>query len=244
MNPKPVSRKSQGREGVKISRLSRFHPFSLLILMTIHLLVAPDSQAMEKTKHILLLGASVGKAWQIENLPQRANIKGYRFEYVGEYNFDKTEALRKILARKENRPEAIFIKECAAYFPGDLPLYQKLMIGWVKECRAVGVTPIPTTVVPVIRDRSFVTQIKDLIKRLIGRPTSDLRLTSIIKYNDWVKTYAQKEALAVLDLEAPLRVNPNDRSLRLDLHSGDGLHLNAKAYAILDQAVIQSLQSF
>ena len=214
---------------------------TFLILLTILILVSQDSQAMEKTKHILLLGASVGNSWQIENLPQRTNIKGYRFEYVGEYKFDKTEALRKILARKENRPEAIFIKECAAYFPGDLPLYQKLMTGWVKECRAGGVIPIPTTVVPVIRDNSFKTKIKDIVKRIIGRSPHDLRLTSIIKYNDWVKTYAQKEGLAVLDLEAPLRVSPSDRSLRLDLHSGDGLHLNAKAYAILDQTVIQSL---
>ena len=97
--------------------------------------------------------------------------------------------------------------------------------------------PIPTTVVPVIRDESFKTRIKDIIKRLIGRPTSDARLTGILAYNDWVKSYAQKEGLVVLDLEAPLRVSNSDRSLRKDLHSGDGLHLNAKAYALLDPIV-------
>lgn len=199
----------------------------------------PEVNAMEKNKHILLLGASVGKAWTFEGLPKRQNLKGYQFEYIGEYNFDKTRALKEILARKDNKPTAVLIKECAAYFPGDLAQYQKLMIGWIKECRTAGVTPIPTTVVPVIKDNSFVTKIKDIIKRIIGRSPHDLRLTSIQKYNDWIKSFAQKEGLLVFDLEAPLRVGAEDRSLRLDLHSGDGLHLNAKAYGILDKAMAE-----
>ena len=82
---------------------------------------------MEKPKHVLLLGASVGKAWEIEGLSRRLGLKDYRFEYVGKYDFDKTDALKAILARKENRPDAVFIKECAAYFPGDLEKYKKLM---------------------------------------------------------------------------------------------------------------------
>jgi hypothetical protein len=206
------------------------------------LLVQTEVSGMEKAKHVLLLGASVGKAWEIEGLSQRLGLKDYRFEYVGKYDFDKTDALKAILARKENRPDAVFIKECAAYFPGDLDKYKKLMEGWVKECRSAGVTPIPTTVVPVIRDESLKTRIKDIIKRLIGRPTSEARLTGILAYNDWIKSYARQEGLMVLDLEAPLRVSENDRSLRKDLHSGDGLHLNAKAYVLLD-SIVQSVLS-
>lgn len=72
---------------------------------------------------------------------------------------------------------------------------------------------------------------------MIGRSPHDLRLTSILKYNDWIRAYAQKEGLVFFDLEAPLRISPEDRSLRLDLHSGDGLHLNSKAYGILDKAM-------
>ncbi len=197
---------------------------------------------MDQPKHIVLLGASVGKAWQIEDLPNRFPVPGYRFEYVGKYAFDKSEALREILDRKQGRPDAIFIKECAAYFPGDLPRFQGLMKHWVKECRQAGVVPIPTTVVPVIRDRSFVTAAKDLVKRIIGRPLSTARLHAILQFNDWIKSYAGEEGLAVLDLEAPLRTSAEDRSLRLDLHKGDGLHLNANAYALLDQIVVPSLE--
>jgi hypothetical protein len=219
---------------------------------------------MQKPQHIVLLGASVGKAWNIESLPWRVsqsnpsnssnpsnptnlkNSSNYRFEYVGKYQFDKTEALQEILNRKENKPDAIFIKECAAYFPSNLSQYQELMKRWVSQCRRARVIPIPTTVVPVTKDPPLKTRLKDLIKWVIGRPTygpvHTSRLTGILEYNDWIKSFAQKENLIVLDLETPLHVSNKDRSLRLDLHSGDGLHLNEKAYAILDKIVIPILE--
>ena len=66
---------------------------------------------MKKEKHVVLLGASVGHAWKIEALPDRLTLsestQAYRFEFVGEYAFDKTEALNKILQRKQNRPDVI-----------------------------------------------------------------------------------------------------------------------------------------
>ena len=199
---------------------------------------------MTKKKHVVLLGASVGQAWSIEALPDRvAAAQGYRFEYVGEYAFDKTEALRKILQRKENRPDAILIKECAAYFPGDLRQYQELMKEWVKKCRQAKVIPIPTTVVPVVstKNKLMKDRLKDFIKTLLGRPTTATQLEGIFRYNDWIREYAAQEGLTVLDLEAPLRTSQDDRSLRVDLHSGDGLHLNSTAYENLDTIVVPTL---
>jgi hypothetical protein len=199
---------------------------------------------MTKKKHVVLLGASVGQAWNIEALPDRvAAAQGYRFEYVGEYAFDKTEALMKILQRKQNKPDAILIKECAAYFPGDLGQYQELMKGWIKECRKAGVVPVPTTVVPVVssKNKPWKDRLKDFIKTMLGRPTTATQLEGIFRYNDWIKEYAMQEGLTVLDLEAPLRTSQDDRSLRVDLHSGDGLHLNSRAYAMLDAIVVPTL---
>jgi len=199
---------------------------------------------MTKKKHVVLLGASVGQAWKIEALPDRvAAAQGYRFEYVGEYAFDKTEALMKILQRKQNKPDAILIKECAAYFPGDLGQYQELMKGWIKECRKAGVVPVPTTVVPVVssKNKPWKDRLKDFIKTMLGRPTTATQLEGIFRYNDWIKEYAMQEGLTVLDLEAPLRTSQDDRSLRVDLHSGDGLHLNSRAYAMLDAIVVPTL---
>lgn len=219
----------------------------ILILLGPGISGEDEVHGMAVKKHVVLLGASVGKEWKIESLPERLKqagpVQGYHFEYVGEYAFDKTEALMKILQGTQNRPDAIFIKECAAYFPGDLRQYQELMKGWVKECKKVGVIPIPTTVVPVVssKNKSIKERGKDFIKFLIGRPTTAFQLEGIFQYNDWIRQYASQEGLTVLDLEGPLRTSQKDRSLRIDLHSGDGLHLNAKAYEILDSIVIPTL---
>jgi len=241
-----------GKFMVRVARQGKKSRCPLIVsaLATIAFLVvsmgpfSDEVYGMTKKKHVVLLGASVGQAWSIEALPDRvAAAQGYRFEYVGEYAFDKTEALRKILQRKENRPDAILIKECAAYFPGDLRRYQELLKEWVKECRKAKVIPIPTTVVPVIstKNKPMKDRLKDFIKTLLGRPTTATQLEGIFRYNDWIREYAAQEGLTVLDLEAPLRTSQDDRSLRVDLHSGDGLHLNSTAYEILDTIVVPTL---
>ena len=241
-----------GKFMVRVARQGKKSRCPLIVsaLATIAFLVvsmgpfSDEVYGMTKKKHVVLLGASVGQAWSIEALPDRvAAAQGYRFEYVGEYAFDKTEALRKILQRKENRPDAILIKECAAYFPGDLRRYQELLKEWVKECRKAKVIPIPTTVVPVIstKNKPMKDRLKDFIKTLLGRPTTATQLEGIFRYNDWVREYTAQEGLTVLDLEVPLRTSQDDRSLRVDLHSGDGLHLNSTAYEILDTIVVPTL---
>ena len=63
----------------------------------------------------------------------------------------------------------------------------------------------------------------------------------IIEYNDWIKSYTEKENIPCLDLEAALRISSNDRALRHDLAAPDGLHLNKKAYTVLDQWLLDNL---
>jgi lysophospholipase L1-like esterase len=201
--------------------------------------------AVTKKKHVVLLGASVGHAWDIASLPERLNqgksAQGYTFEFVGDYQFDKTQTLKDLLQRKQNKPDAIILKECAAYYPGDLNRYQELMKGWIKDCKDARVVPVPTTVVPVAKATSMKNIAKDLIRPLLGKATSSARLESLLQYNDWIRAYAKQEGLTVLDLEETLRTSEADRRLRVDLHSGDGLHLNAQAYTLLDRIVIPTL---
>ncbi len=190
-------------------------------------------------KHILLLGASVGGGWKIEGFPQRSGNDHYAFEYVhGGSSFDKSRELRKILQRTGNRPDAIFLKECAAYFPGDLESYKTLMIGWIRECREAGIVPIPTTVVPVTLFHAYKKFGIDILKLRnpfrYGIPFAQRRLKAILAYNDWIRDYCLQSGLVLLDLEAALRKSPKNRSLRSGLARVDGLHLKPKAYVYLD----------
>jgi len=214
---------------------------------------------MQKPKHIVLLGASVGKAWNIESLPNRIrqsntnnssnpinpkNLINYRFEYVGEYQFDKSKALQQILQRKENRPDAVLLKECAVYFPGDNAEYRNLIKSWVAECQKKGVTPVLVTVAPVREPTIWKLQYwKNIVKKVVypNKPTVEVRLRDLTAFNDWIRRYALEQKLQLLDLEKALRVSESDRHLRVDLDGGDGLHLNQEAYALLDQIVLPTL---
>jgi len=189
-------------------------------------------------RHIVLLGASVGNAWNVGELPSRVGNDDYVFEYVGEYHFDKTAKLAEILARAQ-KPDAIILKECAAYFPGDLAAYQRSIRDWVARCRAAGVVPILATTVPVVKSYPVRILVLELLHGRLEYPSK--AFPAIIAYNDWIRSYAASEGLVVLDLEAALRTSDRDRHLRGSYARRDGLHLNERAYRALDAIMIPTV---
>ena len=216
--------------------------FAILILLLGGVIMAKhitfSGEKMSQAKRILLLGASVGQAWKIEEWPQRMQNRKFTFESISVYKFDKTEALDEILMRPKRKfrltrtylkgfflplpkqPDVIIIKECSGYFPGNQKQFKSLIKKWITQCKTAGIRPIVTTVVPITAELS---------KRIPGK------LEAIIAYNNWVKEYTRETGIGCLDLEAPLRINETNRALREDLTIGDGSHLNKKAYEILDK---------
>ena len=197
-----------------------------------------------KVKHIVLVGASVGGDWNIAELPNRIGISGYTFEYVGEYVFDKSDAVDKILKRTSNKPYAVILKECAVYFPGDFEKQKRLMQGWMEDLSKNDIVPIPATVVPVTLPHfPSVAYFKNSLKKYfpLGKIDIEKRLRYISEYNDWIRRYSKEESLPLLDLERVLRRSDTDRRLRSNLTSGDGVHLNKEAYSLLDNIVLPAL---
>lgn len=186
--------------------------------------------AAEKARRVVLVGASIGRAWHFERLNERTTIPGYRFEYIGEYAFDKGPAIQKILGGP--KPDVVMIKECGSYFPGRAEGYEARVSGWVAQLRAAGIQPVLVTVPPVAEPKSALTRLKNFVKNLIGRTTA---LEGITQYNDWLKRYAQQEGIPVFDAEAQLRRSDTERWLRDEYDKGDGLHLNETAYRVLDR---------
>lgn len=193
---------------------------------------------------VLLLGASVGQSWELQDFPKRTRDSRFEFEAVQAWQFDKTEALDEILMRPKRKfkptktylkgffkpapikPDIILIKECAAYFPGDMARYKSLLPNWVASIRANGRTPVLATVVPVTSDHA---------KRKPGR------IESIREFNDWIRAYAATEKLSLVDLESAIREDDKGRFLRTEYTNGDGLHLNRKAYDVLDKILLDAL---
>jgi len=198
-------------------------------------------------KHVVLLGASVGREWNISSLPERLNNQEYDFEYVGASGFDKSDTLKEIISRKEKKPDIVFLKECAAYFPGDFEHYKRLMKQWVTLCRQEDIVPIPATIIPVTRLHTVKKFMIDFVKGRNplknGNPLTHKRNASILAYNDWIKSYAIEQGLAVLDLETAVRYSETNRFLKENLAKVDGLHVNSTAYKSLDKIVIPTLES-
>lgn len=217
----------------------------LLAASTIFALSVPEGSALAagtgKTR-VLLLGASVGKSWEVSGIPRRLNDSRFEFEAVQAWQFDKTEALEEILMRPKRkfRPtktylkgffgpspkpaDIIVIKECAAYFPGDLANYKELVKKWVASIRAAGKKPAIATVAPVTKARAL---------------SSPGKIESIREFNNWIREYAAAEKLPLLDLEAALKIDDKERLLR-DEYSTDGTHLNRKAYDALDKFLLET----
>ncbi len=167
-------------------------------------------------RRVLLLGASVGQAWRLHLV-----FDGVRA--LAHYEFDKRPLLDRALAE---RPDAVILKECAAYFP-DGGADRELVRGWLTELRRAAIRPVLATVVPVTREHAA---------RVPGRAEA------IWAFNDWLRALGGAEGLALLDLEAALRVSPTDRHLDDALDSGDGLHLAWQTYRDrLDPLVIPAL---
>jgi len=190
---------------------------------------------------VVLLGASVGRDWAFSELPGRVGLEGIVCEFVAHYEFDKRPALDALLARTDGCASVIVLKECAAYFPGIPGAQRAIVDDFVGRCRAAGVVPVLATVAPVVLDRSWSGRLRDLRAVTRGRPRPQDRLRALLAFNDALRLIALEERLPLLDLESALRQDAHDRSLRPELTSGDGLHLNAEAYRRLDAAAASTL---
>jgi hypothetical protein len=169
-------------------------------------------QELLKNKKILLLGASVGQFWFINEY----------FSFIDNlavYQFDKAKALKEYLGNKEvkGKPDAVIIKECAAFIPGNTKKFNKEFTNYkniykcmVQLVRRNGMIPIIATVCPV--------------------DYGGEHLNNILSFNDWLKKYAQDNDLVIMDIENAVRTSINDRRLKKEISQKDGLHLTREAY--------------
>ena len=179
-------------------------------------------------RYFVLVGASVGQAWEFQKIPTRLGLgNGLIFGNRTKYEFDKTSEIEG-LVKMPIRPTGVIIKECAAYFPRELSASQELIKRWVMMLRSRGIKPILATSVPVTKEHD------------IRNPG---RFDSLLLFNDFIKEYASKENIPLLDLEKALRIDASDRHLRNEYAAPDGLHLVERAYReVLDRLVLPTIE--
>ncbi|MDP1813236.1 MAG: SGNH/GDSL hydrolase family protein [Leadbetterella sp.] len=179
------------------------------------------------TDYVVLVGASVGKAWNFEQAPSRLGLGAdVVFGNRTIYEFDKSRVIEE-LAQYPFPVAVVIIKECAAYFPRELEASKQKVVEWVNLLREKGKLPMLATVVPVTREHDA---------------THPGRFQSILQYNDFIRDYAARENIFVFDLEKAVRSSDTDRHLDIELAQRDGLHLLQRAYdQRLDNLIVPML---
>jgi hypothetical protein len=192
------------------------------------------------TSHIVLIGASIGQAWHLAEWPSRVKTSRFTAESIAAWQFDKSDAVQEVLIRpsRKFRPtrtylrslfqpppkkaDIVILKECSAYFPGDLLFYERSVDKWVSQFQANHGTVILATVIPVTRARAR---------------QSPGKQEDLLKYNGWIREYARQHGLRVLDLEVALRAEEPGDYLREEFAAPDGSHLSPRAYVVLDESL-------
>lgn len=186
---------------------------------------------------IVLVGASIGRNWNLAGFGARRGLPGLRCSFVGTAGgFDKSAAIAELLARAP-RPEVIIIKQCSVFFPGPMNRYQRLVRGWIDQIEGAGSMAVPATTIPAARARSAFQVGKGWVRSLI--PGLEGKMHQIWGFNDWLR--AQPAASAVLDLERVLQAAPGDRYLSPEFDQGDGVHVNAAGYRVMDAVLEHTL---
>jgi hypothetical protein len=179
---------------------------------------ATSSNAIKK--YVVLIGASVGKSWDLNNLSYRTKNASVCFGYRGLSEFDKTPLIENIIDSPV-KPDVVIIKECAAYFPRDEEQGVNKVILWIEKLKQAGIQPILATVVPVTKERDKLNQKKNV-------------MDSINKFNGSIRSLGASMQIPVLDLQEILTTDSLKGFLDSKYAAPDGLHLNNEAYEMLD----------
>ncbi|RJP72344.1 MAG: SGNH/GDSL hydrolase family protein [Candidatus Abyssobacteria bacterium SURF_17] len=172
--------------------------------------------------YVLLVGASVGKAWDLPSLPKRLKADGLVFGYRGKYGYDKTDVIDRIV-KSQIRPDIVIIKECAAYFPKERGKIIERLPGWVEMLKAEGITPVVATCCPVTKENDRANPGKQ---------------AAIDEFNSFVRTLGVENHVEILDLAGTLSISETNSYLRESFAQPDGLHLNQSAYSALDHVLM------
>lgn len=174
-------------------------------------------------KYVVLIGASIGKTWNLPFLALRKNNINVDYGYRGTDSFDKEEVIMKLLNTKI-RPDIVIIKECAAYFPRDTNESIRKILVWVELLQKENIVPVLATTVPVTK---------------YNDNNNKGRQNSINEFNNMIREYAYKNGLPVLDLQQVVEDKSEKHYLREEFAATDGLHLNKRAYnEFLDEEIM------
>jgi hypothetical protein len=208
-------------------------------LVTMTVALSAGAQPMSQAVHVVYIEASTANRWRVEEFPARINAKSIDVTLLRRYEFDKSAEVSKAIQMAATRPTTVVLQECGAYFPGSLPNYERDFESWVSALQAAGARVIVSTVVPLAQPVDAMGRFKAFVKEdVLRRPSASEQVSA---FNDWLRGMAARRGVVLLDLERVLRTDESNRHMRPEFDSGDGLHVNAAAFALMDAELKRTL---
>ena len=179
-------------------------------------------------KYVVLVGASIGRSWKLNELHNRIDTKNVFYGYRGKYNYDKTNIIEGLI-KVQYKPDAVIIKECSAYFPRNIKDSMEQLVEWIYALRKNGIDPILATVVPVTEENN---------------QKNSEKMKSINRYNAVLRSYAKNNNIAVLDMQKILSDTNKQMYLSEKYSLSDGYHLKWETYIkLLDKELVEFIQN-
>lgn len=176
-----------------------------------------------KNRYIAFIGASIGRDWKLENLPERINkLNDLEIFYWPEYKFNKKTIIDHIL-KIPIKPHVIMIKECAEYFPRNEIDSINEINSWFEIIKNNKILPVALTTFSVTKQHD-------------DEHTG--KAASINKFNGLLK----KSGYSILELDLQLADSQNRIYLSEKYAQKDGLHLNKYAYEKIDKLLTYYLK--
>jgi lysophospholipase L1-like esterase len=203
----------------------------------------PGANSMQKdgkaARPVVILGASYAGSWQPGPIAGRPVInRGVQ----GQQSFEFLERFERDVVAAQ--PSAViiwgFINDIFRTAPEQIePALARIRGSYeqmVKLARANGIEPILATEVTIAPVDTWSEYFASWVGWVLRKESHDARINRhVMATNDWLRSYAAREGLLLLDLQ-PVLSEPNGRRKR-EFAKEDGSHLPPAGYEALTTAV-------
>lgn len=195
--------------------------------------VPVQTSGSNERRPVVLLGASYAESWKladIDGVPVvNAGIAGQQsFELLARFDADVV-ALRPRAVVLWGFINDIFRADDAA---GALVRARDNYTEMVRRARAAGIEPVVATEVTIRPPKTLSQTVMSLVGSALGKSSYQDRVNAqVIATNRWLREFAQREGLLVLDLQATLAGSNGQRKREFAIE--DGSHISPEGYEAL-----------
>ncbi len=215
----------------------------VFLLFSLACVAQASTHANSPNKHMVIIGASYAEEWHIPPLPGYSVTNNAICGQV-------TSVLRAHFKRDaiDLNPDTVLIwghnNDLIRSTPENMAATEKKakenLQAMVEQARAAGITPIVATDLTLPVADTIIERLRAFIGQMRGKKDYRVEKNTAIKaLNAWLREYATKQNVKLLDFEKLL--NSSNGTRRLEYTREDHSHITPAGYEVINRYVIAQL---